>query len=351
MKKIVAILPSLNPDKNLKEVVNTLVLEGFENILVINDGSDEKYDKYFNELMDFPECTLLKHEVNQGKGEALKTAFRHFKENFSSDEFAGVVTADADGQHLAKDIKKCAESMLENPNSLIFGVRDFNEEHVPPKSRIGNKTTTQIIKLLFGKKIIDTQTGLRGINYEHIDIFLEEQGSRFEYEINMLICALNMDINIVQVPIETVYYENNRQTHFNPIKDSIKIYKVILASFFRYIVVAFVCFFIDQGLFNIFLFFANIASSTFFSRIISAIINFKLNKDYVFKNKNVKDNSLLIKYAVLCVVQMVLSATATTVLFNLTKNNVSIIKILVDLCLFVINYIIQKLYIFKGERK
>lgn len=348
--KVVPILPSLNPDQNLKEVVEGLIIHGFEKIIIVNDGSNQSYDNYFNEISNFPQCYVIKHDVNKGKGRALKTAFEYYLENFI--DYDGVVTADADGQHLPADIKKCANELKKD--NIVFGVRDFDKENVPIKSRFGNKTTTNIIKILFGEKISDTQTGLRAISNEYITEMINQKGERFEYEINMLIYALNFNIKILQVPIETVYYENNRATHFHAFKDSAKIYSVIFSAFLMYTISSFICFLVDQtafrlltiALFNIGDF--SILLSTIISRVFSATLNFNINKNIVFKSK---EKNIALKYATLCVVQMLASAGFTTILFNIFKIDVSIVKIIVDLALMFISFLIQKRFIFKGEAK
>lgn len=351
---VVVILPSLEPDHNLKQIVNDLINLNFKNIIIVNDGSGSEYDKYFDDLKEHTECHVITHDYNKGKGEALKTAFFYYQENFDSNKFHGVVTADADGQHLATDIKKCAEALVEKSNALILGVRNFNLENIPFKSKIGNITTSKIMNLLYGEKIIDTQTGLRAIPNKNIEIFKNDKGSRFEYEINMLITALNKNIEIIQIEIQTIYYENNRQTHFDAIKDSFKIYKVILSSFIKYIISSIGCFLIDQLFFNLFIiiFFKIynqnfIAISTMLARIISANVNFRLNRDIVFESKNIKDNSFAIKYAILCIIQMSISAIITMSIFNLVQFNLGAVKIFVDIMLFFVSYLIQRIFIFK----
>lgn len=354
---VVVILPSLEPDHNLKQLVNNLIELNFKHIIIVNDGSGSEYNKYFDDLKKHTECHVVTHEHNKGKGEALKTAFSYYQQNFDSNKFHGVVTADADGQHLAIDIKKCAEALVEKSDALILGVRNFNLENIPFKSKIGNITTSKIMNLLFGEKIIDTQTGLRAISNQNIEIFKNDKGSRFEYEINMLITALNQNIEIKQIEIQTIYYENNRQTHFDAIKDSFKIYRVILNSFIKYIMSSIGCFIIDQLFFNLFInLFSKIynqnfiAISTVLARIISANVNFKINKDIVFDSKNVKDNSFAIKYAILCVIQMSISAIMTKLIFNSFKINVGAAKIFVDIILFFVSYLIQRIFIFKRRR-
>ena len=228
MKKVALIIPSLNPDQKLIEYVKEVIKMGFKNIIIVNDGSKE-YDRYFNELSKYDECIVLKHATNLGKGRALKTAFQYYLNKFN--DFTGVVTADSDGQHSLKDTLKVTNEITDN--SLVLGTRNFNEKQVPFKSRYGNKITTFIFKTLYGKKINDTQTGLRGLSNDFIKQSLNLKGERFEYEINMLIEAVISKTEIKEVIIKTIYIEDNKSSHFNPIKDSIKIYKVMFSEFFK----------------------------------------------------------------------------------------------------------------------
>ena len=223
MNKVVLIIPSLNPNHKLIEYVENSIKIGFKNIIIVNDGSDKKYNKYYDKISKYKECIILKHKTNQGKGSALKTAFNYYINNFKG--FDGVVTADSDGQHLPNDTLNVAKSI--EKNSLVLGTRNFNKKQVPFKSKYGNKITTLIFKMLYGKKINDTQTGLRGLSNDFIETSLNLTGERFEYEINMLIVAVKNKIKIKEMSIRTIYIEKNKSSHFNPIKDSFKIYSVL----------------------------------------------------------------------------------------------------------------------------
>ena len=159
--KISVILPSLNPDEKLMLVVNGLIKEGFEDIIIVNDGSDEAHMQPFKEASTHKEVTILIHEVNKGKGRALKTAYEYCIAN--RPDIEGVVTVDGDNQHRPEDIRKCCEKMIENPDCVVLGCRDFSEKNVPAKSRFGNNVTKGVFRFACGIKISDTQTGLRAI--------------------------------------------------------------------------------------------------------------------------------------------------------------------------------------------
>lgn len=132
--KIVILIPSLNPGRELIPYIDELIKDNYVNIVVINDGSAKEYDSIFNEIELKEKCTLLKHEKNYGKGKAIKTGLEYILNNNINNRYVGVITADSDGQHLPKDITKVAEVMIENPNSLILGTRDFKNPNVPAKS-------------------------------------------------------------------------------------------------------------------------------------------------------------------------------------------------------------------------
>ena len=103
--KVSVIIPSLNPDNKLIAVVDALVSDGFEDIIIINDGSDKEHMAPFESLAAYRECTILNHEVNKGKGRGLKTDFEFCLKN--RPDIDGVVTVDGDNQHRVNDIRNC----------------------------------------------------------------------------------------------------------------------------------------------------------------------------------------------------------------------------------------------------
>ena len=175
-KSVTVVIPSLNPDEKLAGVVRDLIQIGFDDIILVNDGSCTEYTANFPK--DLPECTLLIHEVNRGKGAAMKTAFRYLLERDKRTD--GVITVDGDGQHKASDVLACARAMQET-RGVVLGVRDFDLPDVPPRSRMGNKITSLVFRLFCGIKISDTQTGLRAIPLEYLPAMLEVSGDRYEY--------------------------------------------------------------------------------------------------------------------------------------------------------------------------
>lgn len=250
LSKISVVLPSLDPDEKLNAVIDGLLEYGFSSIILVNDGSKEENLHYFTDAAAaHPEIHLIHHEVNRGKGAALKTAFRWFLDNCP--EGAGVVTVDGDNQHHPEDTRACCEKMLETGH-CILGCRDFTLDHVPKRSRFGNHTTSMVFKTFVGMTISDTQTGLRALPREAVAELVEVSGDRFEYETNMLLAFKEKAIPFEENKIRTVYIEENKSSHFRTFVDSWRIYKLILAHFFRYTVNSLVCAVVDTGLFTLF---------------------------------------------------------------------------------------------------
>jgi putative flippase GtrA len=343
---VCVIIPAYNPDEQLFLKFAKEVLNNFSKIVVVNDGSNEDCNGTFKKIAELDErIQVLNHSVNMGKGRALKTAFNYVLNAYP--DCIGVVAADCDGQHGIEDVIKCAEELKNHPSSLILGVRDFNKDDVPFKSRYGNKITRIIFKLFIGLSIKDTQTGLRALSRELMKTFLTTNGERYEYETNMLIECKQNNIPIEQVPISTIYIEKNQTSKFNPIKDSLSIYKL----FGKYIISAISSFVIDVILFNIFLLLLNkyevpnsIIIATVIARVLSSLYNFKINAKMVFKNMT---NKSLIRYIILVIIQMLISAFGVNYLATIIPINVTVIKVCVDIIIFMVNFVVQREFVFK----
>ncbi len=357
MHNIAIVIPSLNPDEKLLEVVGAALGKGFRTIIVVNDGSSSEYNKYFEQIEKHKECVVLKHYKNFGKGRSLKTAFNYFLNTYPN--YIGLITVDADNQHHIDDIVNCAKtleanSLASNNNNIILGSRDFDLENVPKKSKLGNKITRFVFRILCGIKINDTQTGLRAIPTNLVKEFLDIDGERYEYETNMLIEAKQKNCNFQEIEIQTIYIEDNKSSHFNPVHDSIKIYLLIFKHLFRFGIVGGLSTIIDLGLFSLFMLIFNdfspkekIFLSTLIARIFSSLFNYYSNSKVVFNNTANKKITMT-KYYILAIIQMGLSYLFV---YILSRSSIivhtTIIKLLVDFVLFLISFQIQREWVFK----
>ena len=361
LSKISVVLPSLDPDEKLIAVIDGLLEYGFSDIILVNDGSKQENLHYFTDLAaQHPEITLLHHEVNKGKGAALKNAFRYFLAN-RPDGF-GVVTVDGDNQHHPADTRACCEHMMETGHAVL-GCRNFNQEDVPARSSFGNKTTSMIFKIFVGMTISDTQTGLRALPRKVLEELVEVYGDRFEYETNMLLAFKTKGIVFDEVKIRTVYIEENKSSHFRVIHDSWRIYKLILAHFFRYTMSSIACFVVDSSmvflltkLLGTFLMDPLLSGiSTVGARVVSSLINFFMNKKLVFQS-NVSTGKAMIRYYALAIPQLIVQWLANQGLYTLlgiTEQQAgarTAIHILVMCVLFLISFTIQQRWVFAPSK-
>lgn len=361
---VTIIIPSLDPDEKLCQVVDNMIAEGFQDIVLINDGSRADRVRPFLDAARRPGVTVLTHPVNRGKGRALKTAFDWCIQN--RPDIDGVVTVDGDNQHRAKDVRACAEAMVREPDKLWLGVRDFSQEQVPLRSRFGNTLTRRLMKLACGTPITDTQTGLRAIPARFLPVMCGIGGERYEYETQMLLSLRPEGIGLGEVPIETVYIDENQSSHFDPLRDSWKIYKIIFrhlfcsrGSFLAFAASSVASFLVDNGLFTLLngVVLSRMAdggrelAATLGARAASSVLNFLLNRRLVFRSHAAAGRSAA-RYFLLVLAQGGLSALLVYLLNSLLLvSNVmeTAIKIPVDMLLFLISYSIQKKWVFRDE--
>jgi glycosyltransferase involved in cell wall biosynthesis len=333
----VILIPAYKPSEQLITLVSHLDQE--YKVVVVDDGSGKQFRCVFFELEKRKNVHVLHHAINLGKGEALKTGFNYCLNHFS--DAKGVVTADADGQHLVEDIFKIAQCLQTNSNQLHLGARAFDKQ-VPLRSQFGNILTRHIFRFLLGTKLQDTQTGLRGIPQSFLPTLLHTKSRGYDFELDMLVLAHKHKIAIKETTITTVYEDNNESSHFNPILDSVKIYYV----FFRFLFFAIISGIIDVLAFMItYYFIQHIFLAETLARIFSGTCNFLFNKELVFRSKNAIILEAL-KYTLLCLVNLIFSFGLITSLVYLGLN-VYASKIIALIGLFFANFAIQKLFIFQ----
>lgn len=353
LSSLAVVLPSLNPDDKFRRVLDELLAVGFGNIVIVDDGSDEAHKAPFREAAAHEQCHVLTHEVNRGKGRALKTAFEYVLSELP--ELKGVITIDGDGQHLTQDIISCGERLLENGDKVIMGCRDFDQPGVPARSVAGNKTTSRLFRFCYGIKLSDTQTGLRAIPAVVLKRFCSIEGERFEYETNMLLWMKRWGIGFIEQPIATVYDGDNSGSHYDAVKDSWRIFKVM----FKFLLSSLSSTLVDLGVFYLVMRFLGASfgkyaalGATVIARACSSFWNFSANDTIVFENKSHHKRALL-RYYCLCVPQMLASAGLVTLINHQFSNTLPIvataIKFVVDTLLFFISYQIQREWVFSQK--
>ena len=335
------LIPAFNPNQNIVDLVLNLSILKWNEIIIINDGSSKESQIFFDALNKIENVRILTHPLNQGKGAALKTGIDYL--NNKKNELYGVISADSDGQHLLEDIEKIANEVINRKNDIIFGVRSFDNE-TPLRSKFGNKITKYLLYVFNGISLDDTQTGLRYLPVSIFNAFLTLPGKKYEFELECIFAIKKLGYNITQIPIKTVYIDDNKDSHFRPLIDSARIYLV----FIRFSLTSLLSFALDITIFTFFLsYLDSISLATFIARTLSGLFNFYLNRNFVFfaNEKNSIFNHS-IKYLVLWLTLLILSGAIVSS-FQGSPNFIIIpFKILVDLILFLLAFYVQKNIIF-----
>ncbi len=357
--KTAVLIPAYKPTTALVSLVSEISAQHFT-VVVVDDGSGEEYQEIFSRISEI--AIVVAQYPNQGKGAALKNGIRYVKENVP--DCNGIVTADADGQHTVSDITKIAEHLSEN-GGFVIGTRKF-EGKVPLRSRFGNSITKLVFRIAAGKKCSDTQTGLRGFTRDLFEIMLAIKGNRYEYEMNVLMYTAQNGIRIHEIPIETVYENNNEGSHFRAIVDSYRIYKIIFLNSFliKYGLSAVFCFLLDFGVLSlcksvifktdtVYLLTLAISTtvlSTLIARLISSPINYLINRMVVFRSDANKAASFL-GYILLAASVIVVKMFLMWLLVDVLHTFYALANIAVEVILFISNFLIQKLIIFKRKKR
>lgn len=359
------VIPAYLPDEKLLGVIDGLKDKGLR-FVVVDDGSGEQCRELFDriERENSDDLVLLRHETNLGKGRAMKTAFEYIYKNASPGD--GLVTVDADGQHLPSDVEKVIEVWENNPDCLVLGSRHFTG-NVPKRSLFGNTITRIIFAVATGVRVFDTQTGLRAFAISMIPEMLKLKGDRYDYEMSQLLYAAKEHIEIVEAPIETVYIAGNKSSHYKVLKDSLRISSMIfffmLASFISFLVdygtllgsTAIMCTFksavhYDNGITCLPIFGKMVdvhLIALILGRLLGSTCNFLLNRNVVFRTGSKRT---IIKYAIVIIGLLTANFLLLTLL---TKGGnplpLWIAQLIVQATLYPINFMLQRKVVFRNK--
>jgi exopolysaccharide biosynthesis protein/putative flippase GtrA len=348
----IIVIPAYEPDEKLVTLTTSLIQQSNAMILVVNDGSGTDFTKNFTLLN--PSVRVIGYSKNHGKGHALKYALNYIThQGWGS---GTIVTADADGQHTPADIVRVLAEAEMNPKALVLGSRAF-DTHVPWRSRFGNTITRTVFSWINGQRVMDTQTGLRAFSTESIPFLVSVNGERYEYEMNMLLDWSRDKRLIREVTIETVYHDTtNSCSHYRPIIDSFRIYKQLLqrSTPLLFALSSFSCFLVDYGLFllltQVFGTGAvwGIVASNILARIVSASINYNLNRIVVFKS-HASPRRTGLAYATMAASILAGNSVILSVLRGAIGLAPALAKILTELMLYTISYVGQKQWVFRSS--
>ena len=218
----VVLLPVFKPGDTLLALIGDLLRDGRDpaTVVIVDDGSGPAADQILATIRESG-ATVLRHDTNQGKGAAIKTGFRYALKSRPGHD---VITADGDGQHHAPDISALAERV--GDTRIVLGVRRLDK--MPPRSRIGNTLTAGLFRLVTGRTVSDTQTGLRAYPAALLEPLCAIPGDRFEYEMNVLLAAARAGYTIDELPVPTTYLADNAASNFAGLTDSARVWSTLL---------------------------------------------------------------------------------------------------------------------------
>jgi glycosyltransferase involved in cell wall biosynthesis len=346
-KKWTALIPVFEPQDILIDLLREVKKAGFQAV-VVNDGSKEAFDQLFFQASEY--AVVLTHSENMGKGRALKTGMKYIQKKYDKDCI--VVTLDGDGQHTVKDAVKICRLAQDNPETLVIGSRVLRRD-IPLRSWFGNTVTRLVYRIATGRKIYDTQTGLRAFSGLLLPKFYSVKGERYEYEMNMLLYCAYYNIPVKEAEIETIYINENRSSHFHTLWDSCRIYKEII----KFSLSSFVGFLIDYTMYSLLLILTSgLGSLTSLrianvgARLVSASVNYSVNRGIVFQS----DKSVIrsgLEYFILAVVILIGNTFVLSLLAENWGVNRFAAKIMTEILFFLISWMIQRGIIFRKKGK
>lgn len=337
---MIILIPAYEPDRRLVDLVAAIAAaDPDQQILVVDDGSGTSYDDVFRATRAAG-AEVIRHAPNRGKGYALKAGFAHIAEHHPGHD---VVCADCDGQHTLTDIRRVATALATH-DKVVLGARQFVGD-VPARSRFGNTVTRVVFDVATGHRLQDTQTGLRGYPSWMLEWLQRIGGERFEYELDVLLAAQREGFGFHEVPIETIYLDDNESSHFRTVRDSVRVYVPVV----KFCLSSLAAFAIDAILFfALMAITGNLAISVVAARVVSATVNFSVNRTVVFASSR-RPRDAAVRYASLVAAVM----AANYLLLRLLTQTLTLplvpAKFATELTLFVISYQVQRRLVFRSR--
>ncbi len=347
-------IPAYNPPEDLLIHLKELRDHGFADIILVDDGSDADRQNVF-EQAERINCVVIRNPNTRGKGNALKAGFAYYLDH-DRGKYDGIITLSANVRFPVESVEHVAEGLQKERENgtqgLVLGSRDFSDAGLPRASRFGSKISQFISNVLLGIHLKDCMTGLRGIPDTQVELCLGIPGSGYEYETSMVLQFEN--IGYREVEARTLPAPPGAERVYRRGKDTFYIVLTMMKRFLMFTAVS-----VSVSIFDIFLFWIFteyvftdvpfcIIWSTILARIISATVNYIVNRQVVFQTNEDRRKSAA-QFLVLSIAQCLTSALLVYLLEKISSGNAVGLKVLVDVMLFFVNYKVQQKFIFVKE--
>ncbi len=353
--KSVILIPAYDPPDSLIQYVAELMEVGYEDIIVVDDGSRDDKQYIFDTLEDGG-CRVLHHDKNRGKGIAIKTGLFYYSGKYEG-LADGVITVNSDGTDPIRDIDRISEVLHEQKSEkqphLVTAVRDFDSPNITAESVRANVFMTMVFRWIFGVRIGDVLCGLRGIPDARVQTCLTFPEKTYAYDVAQLIGFIKEGVE--EVPVKIPPGNPEAEQHFRKIKHTFLINVVIWRKLMIFGATSIIAALLDIILFWYLTKYVltgvryPIIVGTVLARIVSATLNYNLSRRLVFKTNESKRKSFS-QFFTLAAVQCGISAMSVHFLEMLFDGAAVPIKIVIDLFLFFVAYKIQDKFIFVSRK-
>jgi len=212
---VAALIPAYREENHIFEVAKRALAQ-LDHVVILNDGSPDATAQKAKEAG----AEVISHEMNRGKGAAIKTGLRALTER----GFQYIQILDGDGQHLPEEIPRFLEEANSSRSHIIIGNRMSDTAKMPFVRKMTNRFMSWQISSVCRQSIPDTQCGFRMIHRDLApQLFCETDA--FDYETEMLLIAARKGFKISAVPVSTVYGEE--KSKIRPVRDTIRFYKLM----------------------------------------------------------------------------------------------------------------------------
>ena len=214
--RCVIVIPAYNPPASFAGYIPELKKAGFQDIIVVNDGSrTDKLPVFYK--VERAGALVLTHEENKGIGASLRTAMTYYQEHFSG-QTDGIITLNSDRLTSVADVQKMAESLHNEQEmgsyAIVVGSRDFGSHLVTDYDYRMNVLMKLIYHMLMGVRLADPMSGIFGIPDLRVQHCLDVPSERYSYETAMLMSFEK--IGFLQVPVHYVSFEKGYEKARRP---------------------------------------------------------------------------------------------------------------------------------------